>query len=203
MLAGRFRLSAPDARDEGTLGFALGFGETELRYLDEMSMGKAYLLAAGRYRGVPGLEKVGVDVLSPEFTRERFEKALRARRDQVRVFLLDKSALDSLGNAYADEVLFEAGLHPKTWARSLPDEDVTRLHAAIVSVLTAARDEIARRAPPIDTKLRDFLKVRLKETCPRCGAKIRRAAVRAMDASFCPRCQPERRPGFIDWKKTL
>lgn len=203
MLAGRFRLAAADAKDEGTLAFALGFAGRELRYLDEKSMGKAYLLAKGEWRGVPGLEKVGVDVLSPEFTRERLAALLAGRREQVRAFLMDKTALDSMGNAYADEVLFEAGLHPKTWARSLTADDVTRLFAAIVSVLGAARDEVARRDPPIDTRLRDFLKVRLKDRCPRCGAKIRRAVVRSMDASFCPRCQPERRPGFIDWKKTL
>ena len=61
---------------------------------------------------------------------------LKHRRDQVRVFLLDKKALDSLGNAYADEVLFAAGIHPKTWCRSLSHDDAVRLHDAIVHVMT-------------------------------------------------------------------
>src|SRR6266571_2533950 len=78
----------------------------------------------------------GIDLLSPEFTRERFVSLLRHRRDQVRVFLLDKKALDSLGNAYADEVLFEAGIHPKTFCRSLSHDDGVRLHDAIVKVMT-------------------------------------------------------------------
>ena len=64
-----------------------------------------------------------------------------------------------------------------------------------------AGDEVEGRAEPIDVKVRDFLKVRRKETCPRCGGKIRTAGVRGMDAWFCPRCQPASRPGFVDWTR--
>src|SRR5512143_677850 len=99
MLAGRFRLAAPGDADEGSLAFALGFGDVELRYLDDKKMGKAYLIPSDDWQAIPGLQTGGVDILSPEFTRERFVSALKRRRDQVRVFLLDKKALDSLGNA--------------------------------------------------------------------------------------------------------
>jgi len=202
MLAGRFRLSAPGDKEEGSLAFALGFGDLELRYLDDKVMGKAYLIATDDWKAVPGMQTGGVDLLSPEFTRERLVSLLRHRRDQVRVFLLDKKALDSLGNAYADEVLFEAGIHPKTFCRSLSHDDGVRLHDAIVKVMTEAVSEVARRKEPIDVKVRDFLKVRLKETCPRCGSKIRTAGVRGMDAYFCPRCQPATRAGLVDWTRT-
>src|SRR6185503_16231067 len=110
MLAGRFRLAQPGDRDEAALAFALGFGpELELRYLDDKNMGKAYLGPSGEWKAIPGLKEIGVDVLSPEFTLERFQGLLAKRRDQVRLFLMDKKTLDSMGNAYADEVLFEAG----------------------------------------------------------------------------------------------
>lgn len=202
MLAGRFRLAAPGERDEAALGFALELGDLELRYLDDKRMGKAYLTAADDWNGIPGLGEIGVDVLSPQFTPERFASLLRHRRDQVRVFLLDKKALDSLGNAYADEVLFEAGIHPKTMCRALSHDDAIRLHAAIVKVMNEAVAEVARRGEPIEVKVRDFLKVRLKADCPRCGSKIRRAGVRGMDAYFCPRCQPATRSSLVDWTKT-
>ncbi len=201
MLAGRFRLAEPGGSDERSLGFALGFGDVELRYLDAKKMGKAYLIATDDWKAIPGLQTGGVDILSPEFTRERFVSLLKHRRHQVRVFLLDKKALDSLGNAYADEVLFEAGIHPKTFCRSISHDDGVRLHDAIVRVMTEAVAEIEGRAEPIDVKVRDFLKVRRKETCPRCGGKIRTAGVRGMDAWFCPRCQPASRPGFVDWTR--
>ena len=203
MLAGRFRLASPEDKDEGSLAFVLGFEDAgELRYLDDKSMGKAYLAAAGDWKAIPGLDAGGIDILSPQFTRERFVSLLKHRRDQVRAFLLDKKALDSLGNAYADEVLFAAGIHPKTWCRSLSHDDAVRLHDAIVEVMRDAVAEVARRDEPIEVKVRDFLKVRLKDQCPRCGAKLRRAGVRGMDAYFCPRCQPATRSGLVDWTKT-
>jgi formamidopyrimidine-DNA glycosylase len=202
MLAGRFRLASPGEPDEASLGFALGFGDVELRYLDDKKMGKAYLIATDDWKAIPGMQTGGVDILSPAFTREHVVSLLKRRRDQVRVFLLDKKALDSLGNAYADEVLFEAGIHPKTFCRSLSHEDGVRLHDAIVSVMTEAAAEVARRAEPIEVKVRDFLKVRLKETCPRCGSKIRTAGVKGMDAYFCPRCQPATRAALVDWTRT-
>jgi formamidopyrimidine-DNA glycosylase len=202
MLAGRFRLTPPGEPDEASLGFALGFGDLELRYLDDKKMGKAYLIPRDDWNAVPGMQTGGIDILSPEFSRERFVSVLKHRRDQVRVFLLDKKALDSLGNAYADEVLFEAGIHPKTFCRSLSHEDGVRLHDAIVGVMNEAVAEVARRAQPIDVKVRDFLKVRRKETCPRCGSKLRTAGVKGMDSWFCPRCQPATRQGFVDWTRT-
>ena len=202
MLAGRFRLAEPGEREEKTLCFALGFGDVELRYLDDKKMGKAYLIATDDWRAIPGLKTGGVDLLSPEFTPERFVSLLKHRRDQVRAFLLDKRALDSLGNAYADEVLFEAGIHPKTFCRKLSHDDGIRLHRAIVKVMEEAVAEIEGRAEPIEVKVRDFLKVRRKQTCPRCGSKIRTAGVRGMDSWFCPRCQPATRPGLVDWTRT-
>ncbi len=201
MLAGRFRLSAPNEPDQASLGFALGFSDVELRYLDDKNMGKAYLIATEDWQAIPGMQTGGIDILSSEFTRERFVSVLKRRRDQVRVFLLDKKALDSLGNAYADEVLFEAGIHPKTFCRTLSHEDGVRLHDAIVKVMREAVAEVARRKEPIDAKVRDFLRVRRKEICPRCGAKLRTAGVKGMDAWFCPHCQPATRPVFVDWTR--
>ena len=203
MLAGRFKLAEPTSRVEATAAFVLTFVPgPDLRYLDDRKMGKAYLVPAGAWKGVPGMEGGGLDVLSPDFTLERFRERLRGRRDQVRAFVMDKSALDSLGNAYADEVLFEAGIHPKTWCRALCPEDSTRLHAAIVTVMRAAAEEVQRRHEPIEVKVRDFLQIRRRTVCPRCGAKVRKAGVRGMDSYFCPRCQPETRPGLVDWRKT-
>jgi len=205
MLAGRFRLAAPGDRDEAALCFALELEADEpieLRYLDDKKMGKAYLIATDDWKAIPGLQTGGIDILSPEFTRERFCSLLKHRRDQVRVFLLDKKALDSLGNAYADEVLFAAGIHPKSFCRALTHEDGVRLHDAIVAVMTAAAREVAARDLGPEIKVRDFLSVRRKEICPRCGSKIRKAGVRGMDAFFCPKCQPATRASFVDWTRT-
>jgi formamidopyrimidine-DNA glycosylase len=206
MLAGRFLIARSGDKESADLAVTWELaGGRELRYRDDVQMGKVYVIAAGDWKQVPGLDKIGVDVLDAKvFTRAAFRAMARKRRDQTKVFLMDKSALDALGNAYADEVLFEAGIHPKTMVRALGDEELDRLHDAIVSVLGAARKEIATRKPATDEKLRDFLKVRNRhgEPCPRCGGKIRRAGVHGHDAFFCPTCQPEtRKSAIVDWTK--
>ena len=206
MLAGRFAQADPRAQAPADLAVTLGLGEGRaLRYRDDVQMGKVYVIEAGAWKDVPGLAKIGVDVLDAKsFTRESFRALARTRRDQAKVFLMDKAALDAMGNAYADEVLFEAGIHPKAMVRKLSDADLDRLHDAIVTVLDGARRVIAERAPPIDVKIRDFLKVRGRqgEACVRCGGRLRRAGVHGHDAIFCPECQPDgRATAIVDWRK--
>jgi formamidopyrimidine-DNA glycosylase len=206
MLAGRFALAAVGDKRPGDLAVALALDDgRELRYRDDVQMGKVYVVRAGDETQVPGLDAVGLDVLDPAaFTLERFRALAKKRRDQAKVFLMDKHALDSMGNAYADEALFAAGVHPKTWVRDLDDDALAKLHAAIAKVLGDAAAEIAARKPALDDKLRDFLAVRNrhKQPCPRCGTPIRKAGVHGHDAFFCPTCQPEtRKGGIVDWRK--
>jgi formamidopyrimidine-DNA glycosylase len=207
MLVGKYRLVAVAAdakkRDEPrSLGLALDFeGGVGLQYLDDKRMGKVYVARAADEKTIPVYGQLGVDVLSPEFTRDLFVKLLRKRRDQVRMFLMDKAALASIGNAYADEILFAARIHPKTFCSKLSPEEAEALYLAIPSVLRHAIDEIARRDEPVEVKVRDFLAVRGRDgkPCPRCGTTIRAVRVGAGDACFCPKCQPAARKLFVDW----
>ena len=206
MLAGRFLLVPVGTRDSADLAVAwpLSGEREELRYRDDVQMGKIYLTPRGVLpQGVPA---VGVDALSPEFDVPRLTALLAKRREQIKVVLMDKSALDALGNAYGDEVLWEAQIHPKIAACRLTATQIEALHSAIVQVLTHARDEIARRAPPLDEKLRDFLHVRGRVgPCDRCGTRLRTLGVHGHDAYYCPQCQSETggvvRKGIVDWKK--
>lgn len=206
MLAGRFVLAPVSSRSPADVAVALLLsGGRVLRYRDDVQMGKFYVIEKGAWRKVPGLEKIGVDVLDERaFPLAKLRELARQRRDQVKVFLMDKTAIDAFGNAYADEVLWEARIHPKKMARSLSDAETERLHAAIVGVLHRATDTIRQRQPPLDEKLRDFLNVRGRagEPCRRCGSKLRRARVRADDSIFCPQCQPDSRgTSIVDWRK--
>jgi formamidopyrimidine-DNA glycosylase len=206
MLVGKYRLLAPaqleGKKDPRALGLALALATgTELHYVDDKRMGKVYVARAADENQIPVYGQLGIDVTSPAFTREAFGAILRKRRDQTRMFLMDKRALASIGNAYADEILFAAGIHPKTFCNKLSPAEADALYAAIPSVLRHAVDEIARRDPPIDEKLRDFLSVRGRDgkPCPKCGTKIRAVRVGDSDACFCPKCQPTERKLFVDW----
>lgn len=209
MLVGRYVLAEPSAKDPAALVFALRFvrdgGDEaiELRYLDDKRMGKVYVLAVDQESTVPAYRDLGVDLLSSAFTWEHFQALAAKRRDQVRNFLLDKSALASIGNAYADEILFSAHLHPKTFVNKLTPDDLRALYDAIGRVLRAAIEEIERRDPATEVKVRDFLAVRGRsgEPCRACGTKIRSVRVGAGDADFCPKCQPAGRKLFIDWSR--
>ena len=220
MLAGRFAFTAdgepaqpasaaktrkpvakPKLPRDAALSWTFDDGST-LVYRDDVQMGKVYIIERGAWQPVPGLAEIGIDVLSPSFTREALGALARKRRDQVRVFLMDKSTLDSFGNAYADEALWEAQIHPKTLMSKLTADDLTRLHHAIVKVMREAVDTVRARKPALDEKLRDFLKVRNRhgDKCARCGDTIRRAGVRGHDTFFCPTCQPEtRKTGVVSW----
>ena len=204
MLAGSLSVHAPkegNKRDRA-LTMTLDDGR-ELRYRDAVQMGKVYVIPVGQHQLIPGFDAKGVDVLdAAAFTWDRFLATARKRRDQAKVFLLDKNALDSLGNAYADEILHAAGIHPKTFVRKLSEDDLRRLHKAIPEVLHAARAEIEKQAPATDKKVRDFLRVRgrHKQPCTTCDTPIRKAGVHGHDAYFCPACQPEtRKSGIVNW----
>ena len=212
MLVGRYQLvvRAPDGggppkKDPRALGLALAFeGGPELRYVDEKRMGKVYLVRAEDEGTIPVYGKLGLPLLSPAYTRAAFEKIIARRRDQVRPFLMDKAALASIGNAYADEILFAAKLHPKTFCNKLDATARDALYSAIPRVLEEAIEEIRRRDEPIDVKVRDFLKVRGRDgkPCLVCGTTIRAVRVGDGDACFCPSCQPETRKLFINWSST-
>ena len=212
MLAGRFLISPVKDKSPGDLALALELDDgRELRYRDDVQMGKVYVIPRGGYADVPGWERIGVDVLDKKkFTHTAFRALARKRRDQAKIFLMDKSAVDAFGNAYADEALWAAKVHPKAAVRTLSDHELARLHDAMVEVLSEAAAEIARRKPPLDEKLRDFLKVRNRHgsECPRCGDKIRKAGVHGHDAFFCPTCQVLPGGGglgaksVVDWRKT-
>lgn len=206
MLAGKFSWRTPKRKITKDTGVVLRFADgRDLRYRDPRQMGKVYLLRPDQRDQVPGLGTIGVDVLDPKaFDWPVFRALAKKRRDQVKVFLLDKSVLDAMGNAYADEVMHAAKVHPKTFVRSMDEAALRRLHGAISGVLGQATATVAARAPALDEKVRDFLHVRNRKgkPCPVCGTAIRVAGVRGHDAFFCPQCQPDgRASGLVDWGK--
>jgi len=208
MLVGRYRLLprevAREKKDPRALGLALEMEDApELQYVDDKRMGKVYVARAADEAQIPVYGELGIDPTSPAFTREAFGKLMARRRDQVRMFLMDKRALASIGNAYADEILFAAHIHPKTFCPKLAPAEIDALYEAIPRVLAEAIAEIRRRHEPVEVKVRDFLAVRGRDgkPCRVCGTTIRAVRIGDGDACFCPTCQPTTRKLFIDWAR--
>jgi len=203
MLSGRFQLQEPGAKRIGNICFTLYLDNgLALHYGDNKKMGRVYLIEENRYEQIPGYNGQGVDILSRDFTFERFVKLIEKKRNQVRVFIMDQQLLSAIGNAYADEILFAAGIHPRTLCSQLFKSDIERLYNSIKEVIAWGITEVAKAAEPVEVKVRSHLKVRNRKglACTVCGATIRRAGVLGSDAFFCPRCQPNYLEHFIHWK---
>jgi formamidopyrimidine-DNA glycosylase len=203
MLAGRVQMQLAGEKPVGhqCISFTLEDG-ARLNLCDEKEMAKVYLLHPEQIASVPRYIEQGIDILSAAFSVEAF-RALVAqhRRKQVRVMINDQTALSAIGNAYADEILFDAGIHPKTLVARLSADQIDGLHLSIRRVMEEAARAVEAAGEPIHVKVREHVKVRNRhgEACPRCGETIRREGVRGYDVFFCPRCQPASRKSFIDW----
>ena len=190
--------SAPPRMGKGPIGLRV--------HLDD---GSGFdLTAAGTKKGlavyvtpdvstVPGIARLGVDPLSPEFTEEVLAGLLAGQRAQVKGLLTDQSLLAGVGNAYSDEVLWEVGLSPFKPARNLTPEDVARLHTAIVDTLRAAvgRAE-GLAAGKLKAEKKSGLNVhgRAGLPCPRCGDTVREVSFADKALQYCPTCQTDGKP---------
>ena len=203
MLAGRIQHQRKPDKTLGHLCLVLHLSDsTRLNICDEQKMMKVYLVHTGVYNAIPNYTRLGLPIMEPAFTPDALLQAAQDNsRKQVRVFINDHTILNSIGNAYADEILFAAGIHPKTIVASLSPEEIRKLHTAITDVMTAGIKAVEEARQPIHIKVRDHMKVRNRKglPCLQCNTIIRREGVRGYDVFFCPTCQPVRRKVFIDW----
>jgi formamidopyrimidine-DNA glycosylase len=146
---------------------------------------------------VPGVARLGVDPLSPEFTEEYLAGVLVGERGQVKGVLTTQSLIAGLGNAYSDEVLWEVGLSPFKPAGNLTPDDVARLHDAIVTTLQGAVDRAAGLAAgKLKAEKKSGLNVHARTglPCPRCGDTIREVSFASKSLQYCPTCQTDGKP---------
>jgi formamidopyrimidine-DNA glycosylase len=145
------------------------------------------------------LGDLGPEPLSKEFTPELFLSLLQKRRGMLKPLLLNQRFLAGLGNIYADESLFRAGLHPQRTADTLTEADVRSLHQAIQGVLRQALahhgttfDGIFVRPQGEEGRQQEGLLVygQQDQPCTRCGTPIERIVVGGRGTHLCPRCQP-------------
>lgn len=195
MLAGLFELRPASARAPVRIPLSLTLeGGTELRYRDEKRMGKVHLLEGVEPEAaIRELAEAGAEAGDLRWSEDEFERRARERRSEVRNLLMDHRFIAGIGNAYADEILWEAMLHPKRPVRSLSDEELRRLHRAIRGVMRLAVDAVEAGLPPrLGEKVRSHLRVRGRagQPCRRCGARIVETRHGEGETDLCVVCQP-------------
>ena len=128
-----------------------------------------------------------------EIDREAFRRRLHSFRGEIKGILTRAPFVAGIGNAYADEILWEARLHPFRKRTSLSADEVERLHTSVHSTLTSAVDQVRREmGDDIHRKPRDFFAVHMRggQACPRCGTPISEITANQRITSFCRTCQP-------------
>jgi len=196
MLTGRFSLADPAQKRHARTCFVLGLsGGKELRYADQRLMGRVYLATPETLESLPQFAEMGPDVLSPALTEEIFRERLRKYTGQIKSVLVNHKFVAGIGNAYADEILWEARLHPYRKRSQMSDEETGALYRATRDVLSWAEPIVwEKMGESLDYKeWRDHLRVHRRggEPCPRCGSTISEITAGQRITSFCRQCQPE------------
>jgi formamidopyrimidine-DNA glycosylase len=192
MLAGRLRYGPPLARHRKRDALVLRLEDgAELRYHDAKDMGKVYL--TDDLARIPTFEGLGPEATAPGLTLDAFCQRLKTQRGEVKSALTRQTFLAGIGNAYADEICWRAGIYPFRRRASLSDEEVAALYTALREVLAEAIEMLRLRVgDAIDKEVRDFLSVhgRAGEACPRCGNAISEVKRERRATHFCRACQP-------------
>jgi formamidopyrimidine-DNA glycosylase len=194
MLTGRFQYVGPEEkrRAKTCMLLALADGQ-ELRYSDERLMGKVYLVPEEDLGQVPQFAEMGPDALDKDLTEDAFAQRLRRHNGMIKSILTNHRFVAGIGNAYADEILWVAGLHPYRKRPTLSENDVHRLCEAVRSVLEWAIAIVAERMKDglVYGEVRDHLRVHRRggQPCPVCGTRISEITAGQRITNFCRNCQ--------------
>jgi formamidopyrimidine-DNA glycosylase len=144
-----------------------------------------------------GIARLGPDPLDADFTPQLLAGILQASSGHLKTVLTDQSAVAGVGNAYSDEALHAARLSPYKPANRLSEDETTRLHEALVRVLS---DAVARSsglaASGLKSEKKSGLAVhgRTGQPCPVCGDLIREVSLASRSFQYCPSCQTGGKP---------
>jgi formamidopyrimidine-DNA glycosylase len=192
MLAGRLRYGEPLKRDRTRDALVITFADgRELRYHDAADMGKIYL--TDDLAKVPAFADQGPEADDPTLTLAVFRERLRRHTGEIKGILTNQVFVAGIGNAYADEICWAAGIYPFRRRSSLDEAELTRLYDAMRAVLAEAVVTLhVRVGDAIDVEVRDFLAVHGKAgwPCPRCGNAISEVTREKRATHFCRICQP-------------
>jgi len=194
MIAGRLhwyedRMKASKARGLALFEFANG----SLVMTEAGTQKRASLHLVQGSAGLENLDPGGLEVF--EANLGQFTTALQAKNHTLKRALTDPRIFSGIGNAYSDEILFEAQLSPFALTQKLSTEEIKRLFTAVKSCLSAwterLRSETGDKFPEKVTAFRSEMAThgKYKEACPRCGSKIQRIRYASNETNYCPNCQ--------------
>jgi len=171
-------------------------GGRQFRYSDERVMGKIYLLPQEDMNMIPSWMEGGPDLMDPELTEEVWLQRLKKYRGRIKGIITKAEFVQGIGNAYSDEILWDAKVNPYTPKTELTEEQQRELFRAARRVMEWAtplvKEAMVRGDELNYEERRDFMRVhRLGgEDCPRCESRISEITANRRVTSFCRICQP-------------
>lgn len=196
-MSGSLRLAEPSQpwRTHDHLALTLANGK-QLRFHDPRRFGLVLRLT-GEPLAHPLLAKLGPEPLDGGFTASHLAAACAKRAVAIKLVIMDATVVVGVGNIYASEALFRAGIRPQTAARRVSLARLTRLVAAVRAVLaeaiaaggTTLRDFLQSDGQPGYFKQRLLVYGRQGEPCRVCGSAIRHAVLGQRATYWCPQCQ--------------
>ena len=161
---------------------------SSIEFSERTSKKRMSIYITQKDRALTNIENLGVEPISNEFTVDMLDRLLKSDRRQLKKLLCRQSKIAGIGNAYADEILWKAGLSPFKPSTNLSRRETEKLHKAIIEVLNWAIQK-AGLSKRLDR--RDFLLIHGKKgsLCPKCGDKIRSVSFAQSDTYYCPNCQ--------------
>ena len=168
--------------DRLLIGFADGY---QLAFDCQRKLGEIYM--TDDLKAFIKAKALGPDALDPKLDFTIFSERLGTSKAAVKSALVNQQIIAGIGNVYSDEILFQAGIHPKAKAGQVGRRSLQTLFKEMKDVLSKA---IERRADPEQLPETYIIPERhSKGTCPKCGGKIERLKVSGRSAYYCPQCQ--------------
>jgi formamidopyrimidine-DNA glycosylase len=194
-MSGSLRVLASGTPAQKHDHFDLLLGDRLLRLRDPRRFGA--VLWTKDVENHPLLVHLGIEPLSRALDSQRLYRITRGRRTPIKQFLMDGRRIVGVGNIYASESLFGAGIHPRMPARRLSPEKSAQLAAAIKRTLRAAiraggsslRDFVGADGHAGYFQSRYWVYDRAGQKCRRCGATVRKIQQGQRSTFFCPGCQ--------------
>jgi formamidopyrimidine-DNA glycosylase len=199
-MTGALLFDPPAAPPHRRARFGLDGGH-EVVYVDPRRFGTAHLVVGDAARDAYLDARLGAEPFTAAFTAEHLRRQARGRTAPIKSFVLDQRRIAGVGNIYADEALFRAGIHPLRPAGRLTPAQWVALHDAIEAALAAG---IKAKGATIDDfrhvdgargSFQDLFLVHRRggEPCPTCGRTIRKIVVGGRGTYVCETCQPKPR----------
>jgi formamidopyrimidine-DNA glycosylase len=187
--------AATPRRPHDHLDLVLDSGQA-LRFNDPRRFGSLHWTRDDPARH-PLLRRLAPEPLGPKFTADYLWRVTRGRRTAIKSLLMNAQLVVGVGNIYASETLFRAGIRPRRQARGLRREEVARLVAAVRAVLamaievggTTLRDYVGADGNPGAFRQQLFVYERAGEPCRVCASPVRHAVVAQRSTYWCATCQ--------------